>query len=154
MARVAAKELPKLEPKGKTLAELAKELKAASAKAKKYEALMDQQKSLVHQISVFKLPPLLEDIEGDGVNLPGVGYVESSIEVYPSIKKDDTESFHDWLRANKNGGIIVQYIHYKTLQAFVIEQLNAGVAFPDYVNIAKIPTAKIKAEKKSAKKKR
>lgn len=154
MARVAAKELPKLEPKGKTLAELAKELKAASAKAKKYEALMDQQKSLVHQISVFKLPPLLEDIEGDGVNLPGVGYVESSIEVYPSIKKSDTESFHDWLRANNVGDIIVPYIHFKTLQAFVIEQLNLGTAFPDYVTIAKIPTAKIKAEKKSAKKKR
>jgi hypothetical protein len=154
MARVAKEKLPVLKPKGKTIVELAKELKVATAKAKKYEALMNQHKSLVHKIRVFKLPPLLEDIEGDGINLPGVGYVETDIEIYPSVKKSDESDFHDWLRKNKLGGIIVDYIHFKTLQATVKEQLIAGTNFPEYVNIAKVPTATLKAEKKSAKKKR
>ena len=70
------------------------------------------------------------------------------------MKKADEGDFHAWLRKNKPGGIIVDYIHYKTLQATVKEQLAEGKTFPDYVNIAKVPTATLKVEKKSAKKKR
>lgn len=144
--------LPTLEPKGSTLPELAKELKKASALAKKFEAQMDQQKSLVHKLTVFKIPPLMENIESDFVNVPGVGLLELGIEVYPSIKKDDTPAFHAFLRENQHGDIIVPCIHFKTLQAFVAEQLANGETFPDYVNIAKIPTAKLKKEKAPKKK--
>lgn len=149
--RVAA-EKPKLEPKGKTFPELARELKAAKLKKKKLEEQVEALGSLIHKIAVEKLPPLMEDMTGDFINVPGIGAVELTIEVYPSIKKDDQAAWYTWLRKNKLGHIIVEYIHPKTLQATVKEQLGAQVKFPDYVNIAKIPTANLRAERKSKKK--
>lgn len=141
-------ELPALEPKGKTVAELVKELKAAVAKKKKFEEEAERYGSLVHKIAVLKLPPLMENAELDYMNVPGVAGVELVTEVYPSIKKEDIEAWYKWLRENKHGDIIVPYIHPKTQQAFVKEQLIAGKTFPAYVNIAKVPTAKLKAVKK------
>lgn len=149
--RVKKEELPKLQPKGRTIAELAKELKAAIIEKKRLEGLMEQQKSLVHRIATDKLPKLMEDAEHDFLNVPGVGALEYVIEVYPAIKKEDQDEWYAYLRDNDHGDIIVEYIHPKTLQAFVKEQLGLGVKLPQYVNAAKIPTVTIGAEKKSNK---
>lgn len=153
MPRVKTKELPELFPKGKTIADLAKELKAANTAKKKYEALMNQQVSLIHKISVGSLPKLMEDIQGDGLNVPGVGYAELVIEIYPSVKKDDEPEFFDWLRDRGDGDLIKESIHYKTLQAWTIEQIDdpekAG-DLPDILNVGKVPTVKLKAERKKA----
>jgi len=146
-----AKERVKPEPKGKTLPELVKEYKAAIAKKKKLEEQVEDLGSLIHKIAVEKIPPLMENLDTDFFNVPGVGAVEYGIEVYPSIKKDDQDAWFKWLRSKKLGAIIVEYIHPKTLQAFVKEQLGQQTEFPSYVNIAKIPTAKLKAERKGKK---
>ena len=147
------KKLPELPIKGTTLAELAKELKLAKAKKKKLEEQSKQQGNLINRLAIGPLAKMMEDRDEDFVNIPGVGALEYGIEVYPSIKKDDQETWFEWLRKNKHGGLIVEYIHYKTLQAFVVEQLGNGVKLPDYVNAAKIPTVTIGKERKTTKKK-
>lgn len=117
---------------------------------------MEQQKSLVHRLCTVAIPPLMEDLEGDGVNIPGVGFVEVGVELYPYVKVDDQDRWFKWLRDGGNGGIIKETIHHKTLQAFVGEQIDdpekAGL-LPDYLTVGKIPTAVLKAEKKSKKRK-
>jgi hypothetical protein len=138
----------KLAPKGVTLPDLVKELSALEMRKKELDEKVEELKSVIHQIRVDKIPPLMEGLESDDFNVPGVGRVALSIEVYPSIKKDDIAAFYEWLRFNKNGAIIQEYIHPKTLQGFVKEQLSAGQAFPDYVTIAKIPTATLKKARK------
>lgn len=152
MARVGqAAELPELQPQGKTLAELAKELKAAITKKKKFEAQMKQYGALVHKLATGPLAKLMEDQELDFFNVPGIGALEYGIEVYPSIKKEDQEAWYGYLRKRGDGSIIVEYIHPKTLQAYVKEQLGNSVKLPAYVNAAKIPTVSIGKEKKSKK---
>ena len=115
---------------------------------------MDQQKSLIYELQVKAIPKLMEDISGTGLNIAGVGYLELGIEVYPSIKKEDEDQWFAWLRKQGLGGIIKETIHHKTLQATVSEQLDKGTKFPDYVNVALIPTAELKAEKKKASKRK
>lgn len=154
MAKVAGeKKLPELPIKGTTLAELAKELKVAKAKKKQLEDKSKQQGNLINRLATGPLAKMMEDRDEDFVNVTGVGALEYGIEVYPSIKKENEAEWHEWLRAHEHGSIIVPHIHYKTLQAFVIEQLGDNVKLPDYVNAAKIPTVTISKERKSTKKK-
>jgi hypothetical protein len=56
---------------------------------------------LIHRLSTIAMPPLMDDIEGDGVNLPGIGYVELGIELYPYVKVDDEDKFFNWLRRHR-----------------------------------------------------
>jgi hypothetical protein len=148
--------LPELQPQGKTVTELAKELKAAKVKAKKHEKLMDQQKSLIYKIEVQKLPTLMEGLDQDIINLPGVGKLEYGIEVYASVKVEDKPTLFDWLRDNEAGDLIKEDVHYKTLNSFVTEQLAnpEGLKLPEYMNVAKIPTVKLGKELKSKKSKK
>lgn len=157
MPRVAQAKLPELAITGKKLADHAKQLKDALAKKKKFERQMDQQVNLIHRLSTIAMPPLMEDIEGDGVNLPGIGYVELGIELYPYVKVEDLYTFFNWLDDTGNGAIAKRTIHHKTLQAWVAEQIDdaeKAAKLPDYLTIGKIPTAKLKAEKKSSKKRK
>lgn len=152
MARIGtAAKLPDLVPQGSNLTELAKELRIAITKKKKFEAQMDQQASLVHKIATGPLAKLMEDQELDFFNVPGIGALEYGIEVYPSIKKEDQAAWYSYLRKKGDGSIIVEYVHPKTQQAYVKEQLGNGVKLPAFVNAAKIPTVSIGAEKKSKK---
>lgn len=157
MPRVAEKKLPELPITGKRLVDHAKQLKEAIRLRKKFEAQMEQQKNLVHRLTTIAIPPLMEQIVGDGVNLPGVGYVEVGIELYPYVKVDDIPDFYAWLRENDAGGIIKETIHHKTLQAWVGEMIDdpekAGT-LPPMLTVGKIPTAVLKAEKKSSKKRK
>lgn len=153
MARVEKKE-ETVTIKGKTVAELAKEMKGWQAKKKKAEEAAEFAGKHVHEIAVKRLPPLLEDIEGDGINLPGVGYVRIGIELYPFYKKDDEPIFYKWLRDNEQGSIIKETIHPKTLQAWagdMIDDPETAGTLPPCLTVAKVPTAKVLKEQKSKK---
>lgn len=146
-------EFPKLAIKGSTLAELAKEMKAAKAKAKRAEKQMEQYKSLVHRIAIGPLAKLMEDAELDFFNVPGIGSLEYGIEVYPSYLKADTEAVFDWLRKIGDGHLIKETVHHKTLQGWAVSYLSDAdnEAPPDILKLTKIPTVAIKAPKKSSK---
>lgn len=103
---------------------------------------------MIHKIAVLRIPPLMENLELDDFNAPGVGRVELGIEVYPSLKKDDEERFFAWLRERDDGDIIKETVHHKTLQSFIKELLENGENPPDFMVVAKIPTAKLLKERK------
>lgn len=152
--KVDNKVLAKLLPKGSTVAELAKELKAATAAKQKYEKLAEQQKSLAHLIAVTRLPKLMEDMEGDGINVPGVGYAELVIEIYPYVKVEDQERFYAWLRKNDMGDLIKETIHPQTLKAWagdMVDDPEQAGSLPEYLTVGKVPTVKLRAEKKKRK---
>ena len=142
------KELP---IKGKTLAELAKELKVAKAKKKKLDEQSKQQGHLLSRLATGPLAKLMEDRGEDFTNVPGVGALEYGIEVYPSVLKADTEAFHAWLKKNGEGDLIVASVNYKTLQAWTIRKLENAEKLPPMLKATKVPTVSIKKEKKSQK---
>jgi hypothetical protein len=143
-------EKPKYVVKGKTLTELAKEVKPLIQKKKKLEAQAEELGSAIHAILVGVVPKIMEDQEQDFVNIPGVGALELKTVVYPYVSGDNLPTFYKWLRDRKNGDLIKETIHPKTLQAFVTEQLEAGVDFTDSgCKIGLVPTAALKAEKKT-----
>ena len=91
MPHVEGEEVVKELPiKGKTLAELAKELKVAKAKKKKAEGQAKQYGNLIARLATGPLAKLMEDRGEDFTNVPGVGALEYGIEVYPSVFKADT----------------------------------------------------------------
>jgi hypothetical protein len=145
-------EKPKYVVKGKTLTDLAKEVKPLIQKKKKLEGQVEELSSAIHAILVGVVPKIMEDAEQDFVNIPGIGALELSTEVYPYVAGDAIDTFYKWLRERQQGAIIKETIHPKTLQAFVKEQLEAGVDFKDSgCKIGLVPTAKLKAEKKTKK---
>jgi hypothetical protein len=143
------KEKQKYVPKGKTIAELAKEVKPLIARKAALEAEAKELKSAIHAILVFALPPLMEREETDSKNIEGVALVELGTEVYPYVKKEDEPKFFEWVAGRGDDAIIKYNIHPTTLQSYVREGLENGVAFPDYLTVGLVPTAKIKAAKKS-----
>jgi hypothetical protein len=106
---------------------------------------------MIHKIAVLRIPQLMENLELDEFNAPGVGRVELEIEVYPNLTKANVAAFYEWLRERGDGDIIQETVHHKTLQAFVKELLVAGEELPECITAAKIPTAKLLAERKRKK---
>lgn len=119
---------------------------------------MEQQKSLVFRLTTKVIPPMLDDEESNGKNFPGLGYLEIGIELYPYVKVDDMPAFFDWLDKNGHGGIAKRTIHHKTFQAWAGEMIDDPLKarkLPEkLLTIGKIPTASLKAEKKSSKKRK
>lgn len=128
---------------GLTLPQLAKELKKWTEKKKKAKAEEEFAGSMVHLIATEAIPPLMDKLEQDEFNVPGVGRIELRPEVYPSVKKENIPAFYAALRKAGHGALIVEYVFPPTLKAFATEQLEAGIALPAECTVALIPTAKL-----------
>lgn len=120
----------------KLLAKHTKAKKAAEAKA-------EAAGSLIHQIATIHIPPLMEKLETDEFNSPGVGRIELRQEVYASVLKADIPAFYEALRKKGDGALIVEYIFPGTLKSYAKEQLEANAALPPQLKATFIPTAKL-----------
>jgi uncharacterized radical SAM superfamily Fe-S cluster-containing enzyme len=145
-------EKPKAIPQGKSLSELVVEMHEWAAKKKQAEADAEFAASMVHAIATKSIPPLLENLETDEFNVPDVARVELRQEVYVHVNKDDTQKFHDWLKTEGHGDLVIPYVFPATLKAFAGEQLAQNVALPDFMHTAFVPTAKLLAPRKGKKK--
>jgi hypothetical protein len=135
-------------PQGTTLPELVKELREWTDKKKVAEAEAEFAKSMIHVIATKAMPPLMEKLELDEFNVPGLNRIELRQEVYVHVKKDDIPAFHEWLRDNGHGDLIVPYVFPATKKAWATEQLSGGAALPDMATVAFVPTAKLLAPRK------
>lgn len=138
--------------KGKTLADLAKEVKPLIQKKAKLEKQAEELKSAIHAILVGVVPKMMEDEDTDLKNIIGVGCFELSTEVFPYVPADKLDQFYEYLRKGQNGALIKETIHPKTLQAFVKEALENGASVKDFTDngcsVGLVPTAKLKAARK------
>jgi hypothetical protein len=101
-------------PSGLSLPEYTKLLKKLTDKKAKAEASADECKSLIYQIAVKHVPPLMEKLELDEFNSPGIGRIELRQEVHASVNKTNQPAFYQWLRSTGNGSLVVEYVHVRT----------------------------------------
>lgn len=145
--KVEGRKRPSFE--GLDLAALAKEYKKFEAKKKKAKDDEEFFSSLVHEIAVKYMPPIMEKLETDDYAVKDVGRIELSTELYISVKKEDKDAFYNALRASGNGALIEDYIFPKRLQAWAKEEYVNGRTVPEQGTITLIPIAKVlKARKK------
>lgn len=128
---------------GLTLPDYIKLFKKLKDKKSKATALAEECGSLINQIATLHIPALMNELETDDFNVPGVGRVELETEAYPSVLKENTQKFYTALREAGHGALIVEYIFPQTLKAFVKEQLAANATLPDECKVTFIPTAKL-----------
>lgn len=139
------------QPQGSTLPALVRELRDLTAARKAAEAEAERCSSAIHAIATKFIPPLMENLELDEFNVPDIGRVELRQEVYAHVNKEHTATFHQWLKDNGHADLVVPYVFPATLKAFASEQLGQGVALPDFMGSAFVPTAKLLAPRKSKK---
>lgn len=128
------------------LPEYAKLLKTLEAKKTKAHAIVEECKSLIYQIAVKHVPPLMEKLEQEAFETSD-GRIELRQEVHPSFTQANQEAFYGWLRKTGNGSLIKETVNPKTLKAFAEEQLEANKPLPTSLTVAIIPTAKLLAGK-------
>ena len=129
-------------PSGLTLPEYAKLQKKLDAKRTKAQSVVDECKSLIYQIAVKHIPPLMEKLEQEAFDFDG-GRIELRQEVHPSFTQANQAAFYQWLRKTGNGSLIKETVNPKTLKAFAEEQLEANKPLPESLTVAIIPTAKL-----------
>ncbi len=124
-----------------------KELFALKAKKKKIEDALTEINKDITRVSVEELGKLMTDAEVEKITIKGKGTLYLADELYASVLKDDRPALYDWMRKNKHGALIQDYIFPQTLTAFAKEQLGAGKPLPDVLKATYIPTAKTRAGK-------
>lgn len=142
---------PELEPKGKTLPELVREQKFWETRKRWADKVAKRASSIIHTISVKRIPPLMEAMDQEGTTIKGVARVEIENVVYCYVPVGRIEEFHEWLRERGDDALIKEAVHHKTLNSWAAEVLGdpeAAKDLPDYVNITEVPTAKLKATRK------
>jgi hypothetical protein len=125
-----------------------KELFALKAKKAKLEEELKKLNIDIERVAVQELGKLMTDAEVEKVSIKGKGTVYLSDELYASVLKDDRPAMYEWLRKNKCGDIIVDYVFPQTLTAFAKERLQAGKPLPDQLKATYIPTAKTRSSGK------
>lgn len=118
------------------LSEIKKLIQELSAIRKTYkhtsEALDDikEKKTQLEQTLFIALENAgLQNVKGED----GCTYYRKE-QMFANVKMEDKPTFFQWLRDNDMGDIIKEDIHFKTLTAFVKEQLEHENPLPKYVS--------------------
>jgi len=127
------------------IAEEGKKLFALKAKKTKIEDQLKEVNKEIVQLSTVTLAKLMGDAEVEKITIKGKGTLYMSDELYASVLKDDRPTLYAWLRKEKCGDIIQDYVFPQTLTAFAKERLLAGKALPDVLKAEYIPTAKTRS---------
>ena len=111
------------------------------------EALEEQVKEINKRITVLAthdIPEEMEEKEIDKITIDGVGTLSVQTKIYANVKKDDRERFHQWLRENGNGEMVVDYVWPATVNAFIKEGLEENREYPDFISVTYVPTASLR----------
>lgn len=110
------------------------------------EKLAKRAGSIIHTISVKRIPPLMEEMDQTDTTIKDVAKVVIENIVYCYVPVGHVEEFHAWLRDRGDEALIKESVHHKTLNSWAAEILGDPEAeVPEYVNISEVPTAKLKA---------
>lgn len=126
------------------LASLAKELSDAIASKDRLKAELGEVEKKIIDLASKKIPMLMEDQEIEKIKIAGIGTMYLRQAVYAYINKEDQAAAFRWMRENGHNGLVVEYVHPKTLQAFVKEQTENGKPLPEIIKASFIPTATIR----------
>jgi len=126
------------------LVELAKEADQLRTLKETLDGQLSAVKTRLSQILENELPALMEDQEISKFAVDGIGTIFLRTEVYSYVRSDDRPKFYDWLRETGNEGLIVPYVHPATQKAFIKEQLEDGVEFPEFISASFKPKAQIR----------
>lgn len=127
-----------------SLSELATELRDLKDQKETLEEQLTAIKARTRAIEVHELPEAMEDQDIDTFKVPGVGRITVKTKVYSSIKADDRQRWHQWLRENGNADIIVDHVWPGTQNVFIKERIDTGQEYPEFCNVSLIPTASLR----------
>ena len=127
--------------------EKGKELFALKARKKKLEEQLTNLNKDITRVAVDELGKLMTDAEVEKIPIKGKGTLYLSPELFASVLKDDRPALYEWMRKNKCGDLIQDYVFPQTLTAFAKERLAAGQPLPEVLKASYIPTAKTRAGK-------
>lgn len=130
------------------LAVLAEEMQGLKDQADELESQAKQLKDRYNQIRQQELPDLMQSLgminsAGKGSFTFSGGRVHIETKVFASVRKDDVEQFHAWLRENKAEDLIKEAVNAQTLSAFVRERRGEDLPDPPYVVTYEERVAKI-----------
>lgn len=127
-----------------TISEAANELRSLKAQLETQEGAVSATKAAIEKLTKQTIPEILEAMGADNARVPGVGTVYLQHKVFANVKADDRDRFHAWLRDNGFGDLIKDTVHPGTLTSFAKEQLEKGVALPDFVQASFVTQAALR----------
>jgi hypothetical protein len=130
------------------LGQLAEEMQGLRDQADELEGQAKQLKDRYNQIRQQELPELMQALgmvnsAGKGSFTFSGGRVHIETKVYASVRKEDTDAFHEWLRKNNAEDLIREAVNAQTLSAFVRERRGEDLPDPPYVVTYEERVAKI-----------
>ena len=116
------------------LQELAREARSLKDNIEMEEAKVKAMKRRRDEILKKILPEAMDLAEIEKFSVEGVGTVFLKQQVFSSVRKDDRDTFYEYLRANGHEDLIVPWVFPQTQKAWVKEQLENGEVIPDFLN--------------------
>lgn len=117
-----------------TIPSLGKELAEIKKKLEQLNEEMEPLKKREYVIEKTLLPELMMDQDIQSVNIEGVGGIYKKVDAFVNVKKENEDSFFEWLVANGESDLIKATVHPSTLKAWAKARLLEGHALPDMVN--------------------
>jgi hypothetical protein len=106
------------------------ELRDKLEKAKAETTLIQKEFDILRQGTI---PEAMDAMGLSSVNIPGVGRMTLTADMFTGILPDQQLAAHKWLIDNGHEDIIREYVHPSTLKAFLKEQFQSGVTLPDEI---------------------
>lgn len=117
----------------KSMTDLALEMKGIKLQL---DNLDEERKALQARYDAIRKQELVDELAAaqiTGFKLDEGGSVHTTRTTQASVKAEDREPFHQWLRDNGHGALIVSTVHPATLKSWVKEMLDAGRTLPPMV---------------------
>jgi hypothetical protein len=127
-----------------TIAEAATELRRLKELEDAQNEALKATKAAIERITKTTIPEILEAMGAENARIPGIGTVYLQNKVFANVKAEDRDKFHAWLRENGHGDLIKDTVHPGTLTSFAKEQLENGIALPEYVQAAFVTQAALR----------
>lgn len=117
------------------LPDLAKELVKAKSVLESIKADEKKAQSYVDYIAKELLPDRMDQEGISSVKFEGIGRLQKSAQIQCSVRKDDKNSLHEFLREHGYGDMISETVHPSTLKAWAKELITDGIEVPEQVNV-------------------
>jgi len=106
--------------------DLRNRLEAAKATATEIQKEFDNLRQVI-------IPDEMDAAGISSANFPGIGRLTLTADLFAGIQPDQQRAAYQWLIDNGHPDLIKKYVHPSTLKAFIKEQIEAGVIFPDTI---------------------
>ena len=105
-------------------------LKSFLEEAKEKTSAIQKEFDTLRQVTI---PDEMDAAGISSANFPGIGRLTLTADLFAGIQPDQQQAAYQWLVDNGHADLIKEYVHASTLKAFIKEQMETGVIFPDTI---------------------